>query len=353
MTSRFVLLILRGGMDGLSAVVPHGDPHLAALRKALVPDTLLRLDGFFGLHPALETLHGLYREQQALLVHAVAGPYRNRSHFEAQDLLEFGASQRQTSGWLNRAAGFLPARERATAIGIGGAIPVVLRGPAPVGSWMPLGWLTPGSAFQDRLLAMHAGDALTGPMLEAGVRDRAFTRDVLAAVPPARGGNATDLAERAGLLLADPDGPRIATLDIDGWDMHAAQVARMGWQLRDLDQTIAALRRGLGEAWDDTVALVVTEFGRTARANGSGGTDHGTASVAMLVGGAVAGGRMAGIWPGLGPGRLFEDRDLAPATDLRAILKAVLGQHMGLSAAQLGAVFPGSGGVAAMEGLFS
>jgi len=215
---------------------------------------------------------------------------------------------------------------------------------------MPLGWLSPGTGFQDRLLAMHAGDALTGPMLQAGLRDRAFTRDVLAHLPQARGGDVTDLAWRAGLLLADPDGPRIATLDSDGWDMHATQIARMGWQLRDLDQTIAALHRGLGSAWDQTVVLIVTEFGRTVRPNGSGGTDHGTASVAMLVGGAVAGGRMAGIWPGLG--HLYEDRDLAPATDLRAILKAVLGQHMGLSAAQLGQVFPASGGVAAMDGLF-
>jgi uncharacterized protein (DUF1501 family) len=159
------------------------------------------------------------------------------------------------------------------------------------------------------------------------------------------------LARSAGEMLRAPDGPRIAALEIGGWDTHSAQVNRLAGPLTRLDAGLVALKEALGPAWAQTAVLVMTEFGRTARVNGTKGTDHGTGTVAFVVGGAVAGGRVQATWPGLGAGQLFENRDLAPTTDLRAVAKGMLSSHLGLDAGVLGQVFPGSDGVGAMSGL--
>ncbi len=356
---RFVVVLLRGGLDGMSAVVPYGDSGLMELRAPLVPPPpdapggLLDLGGYFGLHPALTGLHGLYKAGQLLAVQAVAGPYRARSHFEAQDFMEAGAIQRLSSGWLNRVAGRFATRgSMDTALALGSAVPPVLRGPTPVGNWAPPMW--PG-ATQDlyaRLLQMHRRDPVTGPAFAEGLKERGFTDAVLAgSAPPPNSSGFTVLADRAGRMLAAADGPRLATLETEGWDTHGAQVNRLGFELRRLDEGLMALRTGLGEAWKQTVVLVMTEFGRTARVNGSGGTDHGTAGMAFVLGGNVAGGKVLADWPGLAPGRLFEGRDLQPTMDVRSLAKGLLATHLGLDEAGLADAFPDSGVAAPTLGL--
>lgn len=355
---RFVVVILRGAMDGLAAVVPYGDPALADLRGPLVPpepgqpDGLHDLGGRFGLHPALVNLHTMYAAGTLAPIHAVAGPYRIRSHFEAQDCLESGADHRMTSGWLNRAVAALPQAPESEALAVGVTIPLLLRGAAEVGTWAPHGTATPPTDLYARIAGLNAPDPVTGTAIREGLRARGFSDAALQDLPQASArGSFPVLAAAAGRLLAAPNGPRIAALELDGWDTHAAQAARLPAPLRQLDGGLASLAESLGPAWAQTAVLVMTEFGRTARINGTGGTDHGTAGVAFVLGGAVAGGRLLGTWPGLGPGQLFENRDLAPTTDLRAVAKGLLAGQFGLDAPALAQVFPGSAGVDRMGGL--
>ena len=366
---RFVVVILRGAMDGLSAVVPYGDPGLTALRPELVPPMpgqdqgLLDLGGMFGLHPALTWAHALYQANQLLVVHAVAGNYRVRSHFEAQDCLESGADHRMTSGWLNRAVAAMPAQNRphalSRAIAVGPSIPLLLRGQQEVANWAPHGFAEPEHAIYQQVLSLNRSDPVIGPAILAGLRDRGFGDEVIGtnkdpANGSGRGGGRyafAALATAAGALLKTPDGPRIAAMDLGGWDTHTAQVPRLTQALTQLDTGIDALRTSLGEAWGQTVVLVMTEFGRTARMNGTRGTDHGTATVAFVAGGAVAGGRVVANWPGLGAGQLFENRDLAPTTDLRAVAQGILVGHLGLNPNALSTVFPGGEPAQPMHGL--
>ena len=362
---RFVVVILRGALDGMSAVVPYGDPALVSLRGELVPagigqpDGMLDLGGFYGLHPSLAGLHAMYQASELLPVHAVVGPTRVRSHFEAQDCLESGADHRMTSGWLNRAVAAIPGgtpnRPEGDALAVGVSVPLLLRGPARVGNWAPHGELTPPPDLYSQIAALNQGDQITGPAIAEGLRERGFSASVVGTddpMQPARSRYAFPaLARAAGEMLRAPDGPRIAALEIDGWDTHQAQVPRLTGVLRQLDGGLTGLKQGLGPAWQQTAVLVMTEFGRTARANGTKGTDHGTATVAFVLGGVVRGGHVAGTWPGLGDNRLYENRDLAPTTELRAVAKGLLAQHLGLPPAALGQVFPGSNGVGPMGGL--
>lgn len=361
---RLAVVVLRGALDGLSAVVPYGEAGLAGLRGGLaLPEPgrergVLDLGGFFGLHPALAGLHGMFQAGEAVVVHAVAGSWRNRSHFEAQDWMEFGAEQRLESGWLNRVAGALaqgvrgvPGRGADLALAVGSLTPVLLRGPAPVGSWLPQSFAAPGGDFHARVAALHAADTVTGPAVAAGLRERGFAAGTLGEDRRPERFGFPALAGAAGRMLAAADGPRLAALEIGGWDTHANQADRLAGPLRQLDAGLVALREGLGAAWAQTVVLVMTEFGRTVRVNGTRGTDHGTGTVAFVLGGRVAGGTLRVDWPGLGPGQLFEGRDLAPTTDLRSVSKGVLAEHLGLRPEVLGRVFPGSLGVAPMAGL--
>lgn len=358
---RLVVIIQRGAMDGLAAVVPYGDPALGGLRGEITPSGpgqeggVLELGGFFGLHPALQNLHGMYQAGELLPIHAVAGPYRVRSHFEAQDYLECGSDQMLKSGWLNRVAGILPASEagrEGDAVAVGLAMPLLLRGPARVASWAPRGFGAAPPDLYAEASALASTDALIGPAIREGLRARGFSKEIMAGDPlPQERSPFAVLATMAGEMLARPDGPRLAALEIGGWDTHAAQLPQLNGLLTRFDAALAALKAGLGPAWRDTVMVTMTEFGRTARVNGTKGTDHGTATVSFVFGGAVAGGRVAGSWPGLGPGRLFEDRDLQPTTDLRSVLKGLLAQHLGIGPAGLAAVFPDSAAAAPMPGL--
>jgi len=345
---RFVVVILRGALDGLAAVVPYGDPALAGLRAQLAPPApgqdggMLDLGGFYGLHPSLANLHAMYRANEALMVHAIAGPYRVRSHFEAQDCLESGADHRMTSGWLNRAIQALPAKG-GEPMAVGVAVPLLMRGPAAVANWAPHGNAALDADLYTRIAALSQPDPLLGPAVVDGLRERGFAAAVLDGTPAEPNRYAFPaLAKAAGELLSAADGPRIAALEIGGWDTHSGQAQRLATVLRQLDAGLAALKTALGKAWGHTAVLAVTEFGRTVRMNGTNGTDHGTGSVAFVAGGAVAGGRVVADWPGLGPGKLFEDRDLQPTRDVRSVAKGLLAQHLGLSAAALESAFPNS-----------
>jgi uncharacterized protein (DUF1501 family) len=361
---RFVVVLLRGAMDGMSAVVPYGDPYLMTLRPELVPpqpgqeNGLLDLGGMFGMHPALARSHAMYKANELLVVHAVAGNYRARSHFEAQDCLESGADHRLSSGWLNRAAAALPASDAdalSPAIAIGASVPLLLRGTQPVANWAPHGFAEPQPTLYQAILSLNQGDPVTGPAIAVGLRDRGFGNQVMGGSQEpakiARRFAFPALADAAGAMLRTPDGPRIAALELGGWDTHTGQNNRMGPVLTPLDEGLDALRLALGDAWRQTVVLVITEFGRTARMNGTKGTDHGTGTAAFVAGGATSGGRVIANWPGLARDKLLDDRDLAPTTDVRSVAKGILADHLGLGQAALNAVFPGGQPAPVLRGL--
>jgi uncharacterized protein (DUF1501 family) len=355
--NRLVVFLLRGALDGMSAVQPYGDRDFTSLRGELAlpgPGSeggVLDLGGFYGLHPSLVNLHAMYSAGDATILHAVAGHYRSRSHFEAQDYLESGTDQRLTSGWLNRAVATMPgAGSQDIALSLGLSAPLVLRGPARVEAWAPESFGEgPAEDFYTRLLRLSAHDPLIGPALAEGMKQRGVSPDSGNGGP--KQPQEVKLAAAAGKLLAAPNGPRVAVLEMGGWDTHAAQLPRLKNQLKQLDDALGALRAGLGDAWGKTAVLCVTEFGRTARINGTKGTDHGTGGVAFLAGGAVAGGHVRADWPGLGSGRLFEDRDLMPTADVRSIAKGLLADHLRLGAPALAQAFPGSADAAPMRGL--
>lgn len=351
---RFVLVILRGALDGLGAVPALGDPAYAALRGALAVDPdhpdLVDLGRGFALAPPLAPLGGWWRDGSLLLLHAVATPYRDRSHFAGQDVLESGRGDPRDArdGWMNRLIALLDDPGPHPAVSVGASVPLVLRGDNEAASWVPGQDRSPSGDLLDRIRMMYRSDAHLYDRFEAGLD---ITRFAEAYDGPAGGGNpVAALAEAAGRLLAAEEGPRIAVLDLPGWDTHFAQATRLPKALEVLAAALVALRRGLAEAWADTAIVAATEFGRTARPNGSGGTDHGTASVALLAGGTVEGGRVLGDWPGLD--HLYQDRDLAPTTDLRALLKGTLIGHMGIARDALERlVFPGSMTVAPLPEL--
>jgi uncharacterized protein (DUF1501 family) len=365
--ARFVVVIMRGALDGMAAVVPYGDPAIAALRPELIPAAvgtdggMLDLGGFYGLHPAMPQMHAMFAAGELLPVHAVAGHYRSRSHFEAQDYLESGADQRMTSGWLNRAVLAMPAQGgpgqagasgAEAALSVGMVTPLLMRGPAHVGSWAPPSFSKPEPDLYARIAAMNAADPVTGPAISEGLRDRGFSAEVMAGTEKPKDAYAFPaLAAMAGRLLAAPSGPRVAALELGGWDTHAGQMQRLRGPLGQLDAGLDALKTNLGDAWAQTAVLVMTEFGRTAHMNGNKGTDHGTGTVAFIAGGRVAGGRVLADWPGLAPDRLFEQRDLQPTRDLRAVAKGLLLSHLGLAPGAMDQVFPDSRDAAAEAGL--
>lgn len=355
---RFVLVVLRGGLDGLAAVPPYGDPHYAGARGDLAlgpPGSaggVLELDGTFGLHPALANLHTLYRAGEASVLHAVATPYRERSHFDAQNVLEGGGGVPNgvAGGWLNRALDELGrAGKPRDAIAIASSVPLVLRGEFAVSSWAPSRLPEADGDLIERVRAMYAAvDPGLAARLDAalGAREMVDGAGIGERMRAAGGANVGPLAAAAGRFLAAPDGPRVAVLDVGGWDTHANQGGADGAlaaRLRGLDAGLAQLKNALGDAWRETAVLVVTEFGRTVAVNGTRGTDHGTASCAFLAGGAVRGGRVAADWPGLAQRALHEGRDLRATTDLRSVFKGVLVAALGVPETALeGRVFPDS-----------
>ncbi|KAB0679716.1 DUF1501 domain-containing protein [Aureimonas leprariae] len=336
---RFVFVIQRGAADGLDTVVPYADPALAGLNRRLADDraALHRLDGTFALHPALTEMAGCYGRKEALFVHAVASPYRERSHFDGQNVLESGGTDpyQLKDGWMNRLVSLLP-KSRDEAIAFAPTVPLALRGPADVLSYAPSNLGQAPDDLLTRVAALYDADPQLHALWSAAMETRGLAAGVERRQDPAAVGRV------AAGFLARADGPRLAMIETSGWDTHANQVNRLANQLRGLDTLIGALRDGLGEAWKQTTVLVATEFGRTAALNGTGGTDHGTASAAMLVGGAVRGGRVLADWPGLGQRVLRDGRDLAPTLDLDALITTAAAEALALDPERtMRTLFPG------------
>jgi uncharacterized protein (DUF1501 family) len=358
---KLVVIICRGAMDGLSVCPPIGDANYAALRGAIaIPsDQALKLDDTFALHPKLTNLYALVQGGQARIAPAVAIPQRIRSHFEAQDMLENGSGQLYgaATGWLNRTLQAVQPHRPIKALSIGAQEPLILHGPAEAESWSPGGRLNPnGDRVTAAVKALYEDDPLLGPALATGLQVQSEA-NMLNGGKPINGGDAKAFAVTAAKFLTDPAGPSIAVLSLDGFDTHANQGAANGQlanRLAILDGVIAGLQTGLGVEWRNTVVVVATEFGRTAHVNGTGGTDHGTASTVILAGGALKPGGVIGDWPTLQPARLFENRDLAPTLDVRQVFKGVLRDHLGVSSAALDTlVFPDSAAARALGGLVS
>jgi uncharacterized protein (DUF1501 family) len=363
---RLIVVILRGALDGLATIAPVGDPDYAGLHGSIAltsegPHAAVMLDSFFALHPAMPEFSRMYREKHATVVHAVATSYRDRSHFDGQDVLEsgFAGPGRVQSGWLNRALEVLPRGERVmSGLAVGPTTPLVLRGPAPTVGWAPVALPQADEDTATRLVELyrHRDVALASALTQGLQLEKAAQRDDMKPKPGANGMAAMRLVARgAAKLMAADDGPRIAALAFDGWDTHANEggpVGRLAQLLSGLDGALAEFESGLGARWRDTVVVVATEFGRTVRINGTEGTDHGTGTIALLAGGAVKGGRVISDWPSLKPASLYQGRDLLPTTDLRAVIKGVLHDQFGLAERVLAeTVFPDSAAAKPMQGL--
>jgi uncharacterized protein (DUF1501 family) len=370
-SSRLVVVILRGALDGLAAVPPYGDPDYATLHRELAiaapgsTDGALALDNLFGLHPALSFLHERFTAGELIVFNAVASPYRDRSHFDGQNVLENGLAKPVGSadGWLNRALAALPASGRAAdrAVAISQNVPLILRGEAAVMSKSPQATPDVDEDLLTRLADLYSQDnwfsarlseAVQTDKMVDGMGDAANPKQPERSRVPDR---VTAVARMAANLMRSDGGPEIAVIEAGGWDTHANQGGAKGilsTRLGGLDTALKSLADELGPLWPQTAVLVVTEFGRTAAVNGTRGTDHGTGGCAFLVGGAVRGGHVITDWPGLHRTALLDNRDLKPTLDLRSVFKAVLDEHMHVDANTLAKrVFPDSSGARPLQGL--
>lgn len=357
---RLIVVILRGGLDGLHAVAPYADPHYRQLRPRLALNApgrengVLDLDGAFGLHPILAPLHRLYSAGEMLVIPAVASRYRGRSHFDGQNTLEngtgvpFGAKD----GWLNRAIVGLNQGDNRLGLALGPTIPFLLQGRARVSTWADSSLPKTDENLLKRIAYTYRNDPLFARTLA----------DALGSMSPAAGSMGRDsqrgrelavAARAAADLLSRANGPRIAVMESQGWDTHFAQARRLSILFEQLSTGIVTLKKGLSQHWRQTVVMVVSEFGRTAAENGSGGTDHGTGGLSLLLGGAVRGGRVAGEWPGLSQTALKEGRDIRPTMRYESLFKATLINHLALAPAIVEEkIFPNSHTLAPAEDLF-
>lgn len=336
---KFIFIFLRGAMDGLAALIPH-DPLLEALRPGLMPDRglLHDLGNGFGLHPALPFLKGLYDQKDAAFIHAAAAPYRNRSHFDAQDLFETMGRKETRDGWLNRIV-------RATGgegLAVGRSLPLALQGDGRAFNWSPPVFGAAPEAVLDRLATLYEDDTLFLESLVTARNGLMSVGDEMTGRSVRRfGRNYRAILELTGRLMREPGGPGIGMVSLGGWDSHAGQARDLQNRFESLDLALAALKTELGPEWSNTCVVMCSEFGRTVAENGTSGTDHGTGGLVFLLGGAVAGGKVHGDWPGLSGPSLYENRDLAPANDITGILKGVFRDHMGIDRSVLDAdVFP-------------
>ncbi len=343
-----LFVLLRGAADGMAMAAPVGDPGYAALREATLPEYegARRASGMFAIHPAFEQVGSAFEAGEALFVHAAATSYRERSHFDGQNMIETGAARPygKSDGWLNRMAAMMAENagaEPPRALAIAPTMPLALRGPAPASSYAPSSLPQASDAFMERVGLLYGEDPLLGGLWNSALETQAMASDdTLRNLRDAQAAG-----ELAASLMRGPDGARIAMMELGGWDTHAGQIGAFRRNARNLDTLLGAYREGLGTAWNDTMVIVVTEFGRTARFNGTGGTDHGTGSAAMLMGGAVEGGRVIADWPGLGGGDLYEGRDLRPTTALESVLAGSVAEHLRLDPQRaMQRLFPGRSG---------
>jgi uncharacterized protein (DUF1501 family) len=365
---RFVVVILRGALDGLALVPPHGDKDYAAARGVLALSTsgtnpLHDLDGFFGLHPSLGNVKAMYDAKEVAIFHNICSPYRDRSHFDGQNVLETGGAGPHVlqDGWLNRALVPMGLGDGEHALAVAQTPPLLLSGPSRATSWMPATLPAPDETFLAHVKLLYAKDAVLSASLASALELQ--TQAHAAMDDPATKksgmgggyGDLTPLFSGAGKLLAASDGPRVAVLDASGWDTHFNQGSNDGQlarRLLALDQGLDAMKTALGSAWGKTAIVLATEFGRTVHPNGSGGTDHGTGGAAMIIGGAVRGGTVHAEWTGLSTSALKDGRDQPVRTDLRALFKGLLGEQMGVPIGALNAkIFPDSGNIVALKEL--
>ena len=371
-SARLVVVVLRGALDGLAAVPPYADPAYAGLHQELaivapgVADGALALDGSFGLHPSLGFLHQRYLAGELVVFQAVASPYRDRSHFDGQNVLENGLAKPlgTADGWLNRALAALPrgaGQPGERAVAISQNVPLILRGDAPVISKSPQTAPDVDEELMSRLADLYSRDDWFSARLSEAVQTEKLAdegghpADAPAMRPAGGADRVSGAARMAATLMRSPGGPEVAVIEAGGWDTHANQGAAKGalaQRLVGLDNALRALADELGPLWPQTAVLVVTEFGRTAAMNGTRGTDHGTGGCAFLAGGAVRGGRVIADWPGLSRAALLDNRDLRPTLDLRSVFKAVLDEHLRVDARSLATrIFPDSSGARPLQGL--
>jgi uncharacterized protein (DUF1501 family) len=377
-SARLVVVILRGALDGLAAVPPYADPYYALLHREIAigapgtADGAPALDATFGLHPSLSFLHERYLAHELLVFHAASSPYRDRSHFDGQNVLENGLTMPigTADGWLNRALAALPrvaGRPGERAVAISQNVPLILRGLAPVMSKSPQATPEVDEELLARLGDLYSNDDWFSARLSEAVQTEKLVEEgtdpadaAMSAAPntaqrPAAADRISGTARMAAALMRSDGGPEIAVIEAGGWDTHANQggvTGALAQRLAGLDKALRAFKDELGVLWPQTAVLVVTEFGRTAAVNGTRGTDHGTGGCAFLVGGAVDGGRVIADWPGLSRTALLDNRDLRPTLDLRSVFKAVLDEHLHVDAKALATlVFPDSNGARPLQGL--
>jgi len=381
---RLVFIFLRGGVDGLSLVPAYGEPSFKAIRGPLADGDpgegtifdALKLDGMFALNPDLKAMHAMYQAGEMTVLHATCSGYRDRSHFDAQDTMDRGMVDKTLkTGWINRTLTTLPGQLKTGrdnyAMGLGPNLPLSLRGAEQVGSWSPPKQAQASPDTLERLAALYRRDTQLGPVLAKGLSTEQLGSSMSGMDMTGQGAGSarefTEFAKAAATFLKAPDGPRLVTIDYGNWDSHADQngrnnpndprvgnfAGRFPEFYLGLDRGINSLKTGLGpEVWAKTVVVLVTEFGRTVRINGTRGTDHGTGGAALLLGGAVKGGRVIADWPGLEDADLLDGRDLKPTTDVRALLKGVLREHMGVGDKALDeTIFPDSRAIRPLEGL--
>jgi uncharacterized protein (DUF1501 family) len=357
-SGRLVFVLLRGGFDGLAAVVPYGDPDYRSLRGtfAFNPSELTPLDETFGLAPGLSPLRSFWDSNHLAVLHAMAIPHRTRSHFDGQAILETGLDRPvgSSDGWLNRLLQVMSGRRSGIAIAAG--MPLSLTGKYEVESWSPTRLGVVDDAFLERLAVLYRADAALHNRFEAALQQQDLVGEEPMARGNARRGGITPLMQAAARILRHDQAPNIAAMEFSGWDTHANQGAAGGALDRLLGQLaegLVAFRSEMGTAWSGTTVVVMTEFGRTARPNGTRGTDHGTAGAGFVLGTRLARAKVISDWPGLSGSALYEGRDLKPTLDTRAVLKAALAGTFDLTAPQLERVFPNSASAAAVTELMA
>jgi uncharacterized protein (DUF1501 family) len=347
---RLLVILQRGAADGLNTVIPYADPSYSTLRKSLAIDVsqAIKLDGMFALHPALKETAKLYSNGQAMLFHAVASPYRERSHFDGQNVLETGglSPYQLKDGWMNRLLSLLPTPQN-NAIAFSASTPMAMRGSMKVSTYAPSRLPEATDDLMLRVSKLYANDESLHIAWESAISTQQM------ADGSTKNNDAKSMGQLAGSFLAKEDGPRIAMIETGGWDTHNAQEGRLSRQLSALDSMVDALKTALGPTWQNTTVLVCTEFGRTAAVNGTQGTDHGTGAVAMLMGGGINGGRVVADWPGLKPADLYQGRDLNPTLSLDALIASVVSSNYNLEPAKVGkTLFPNSVNFKFINGLY-
>ena len=349
---KLVFVLLRGGFDGLAALVPVGDPSYDAIRgpMAYTAQELTLLEDGFGLVTGLTPWKVLWDDEQLVALHAMAIPYRTRSHFDGQAILETGLARPEGSsdGWLNRLLQVMEGERSGIAVAAG--MPRSLMGAHSVTTWSPARLGVVADAYLDRLSLLYRADEHLHDVFEAAVQMQEVAPDM----ESMRGGRGQPsgqvgpiMAATAG-FLREPGGPNVAALEFSGWDTHAnqgMQGGRLDRLLGQLAEGVMTFRHEMGPDWADTTVVIMTEFGRTARPNGTNGTDHGTAAAGFVIGPKVSRSRVLSDWPGLAEGSLYQDRDLRPTLDTRSVLKGVVAGVFDLTPGQADRVFPGSEGV--------